>query len=64
VRLVELPVEERCPILREFPKKVPGGVPIFRRVYELPKNEEALPEALAALAPRCAVFRVEDEKMV
>ena len=62
VRLVELPVEERGPILREFPKKAPGGIPFFRRIYELPKGKEALPEAFAALAPRCAVFRLEDEK--
>src|SRR4051812_22369279 len=27
VRLEELPVEERGPILREFPKKAPGGIP-------------------------------------
>ena len=63
VRLVELPLEERAPILREFPKKVPGGIPFFRSMYELPKDKEALPEAFAALAPRCAVFHLEDEKM-
>jgi hypothetical protein len=60
VGLVGLPVEERGPVLREFPKKAPGGIPFFRRVYELPKDKEALPEAFAALAPRCAVFRLED----
>jgi len=63
VRLVEMPVEQRGPILREFPKKVPGGIPFFRSMYELPKDKEALPEAFAALAPRCAVFHLEDEKM-
>ncbi|HLM78811.1 MAG TPA: nitroreductase/quinone reductase family protein [Rubrobacteraceae bacterium] len=63
VRLVELVLEERGPILREFPKKVPGGIPFFRRMYELPKDKEALLEAFAALAPRCAVFRLEDEKI-
>ena len=61
VRLEELPVEERGPILREFPKEVPGGIPFFRSMYELPRAKEALPEAFAALAPRCAVFRLEDE---
>jgi F420H(2)-dependent quinone reductase len=64
VRLVELPVEERAPILREFPKEVPGGISFFRSMYELPKEKEALPEAFAALAPRCAVFRLEDEQGV
>ena len=61
VRLVELPVEERAPILREFPKKVPGGIQFFRSMYALPKEKEALPGAFATLAPRCAVFRVETE---
>ena len=61
VRLVELPVEERAPILREFPKKVRGGIQFFRSMYELPKEKEALPAAFATLAPRCAVFRVETE---
>jgi hypothetical protein len=42
---------------------VPGGIPFFRSMYELPKDKEALPEAFAALAPRCAVFRLEDETM-
>jgi hypothetical protein len=64
VRLVELPVEECAPILREFPKKVPGGIPFFRSMYGLPKEKEALPEAFATLAPRCAVFRLEDEQGV
>ncbi len=55
VGLVGLSVEERGPVLRKFPKKAPGGTPFFRRVYELPKDKEALPEAFAdLLAPRCA----------
>lgn len=62
VRLEELPVEERGSILREFPKKAPGGIPFFQRVYELPRDKEALPEAFAHLTQRCAVFRLEDEK--
>jgi hypothetical protein len=64
VRLLELPVEERAPVLQEFPKKVPGGIPFFRSMYGLPKEKEALPEAFAALAPRCAVFRLEEEQGV
>jgi hypothetical protein len=62
VRLEELPVEERGSILREFPKKAPGGIPFFRRVYELPRDKQALPETFAALTQRCAVFWLEDEK--
>ena len=64
LRLVELPVEERAPVLQEFPKKVPGGIPFFRSMYGLPKEKEALPEAFAALAPRCTVFRLEEEQGV
>jgi hypothetical protein len=63
VRLVELPLEERAPVLREFPRKVPGGIAFFRSMYELPKEKEALPEAFAALAPRCTVFRLEGERV-
>jgi hypothetical protein len=59
VTLTELPVEARPPILRAFPHLVPGGIPFFRQLYGLPKDPAALPEAFAALAPRCAVFRVE-----
>lgn len=59
VALVELPVEERAPILRAFPRLVPRGVPFFRQLYELPKDAAALPEAFAALASRCAVFRID-----
>ena len=63
VRLVELPLEERAPVLREFPRKVPGGIAFFRSMYELPKEKEALPEAFATLTSRCAVFRLEGERM-
>ena len=59
VALIELPVEERAPILRAFPRLVPGGVQFFQQLYSLPKDRAALPEAFAALAPRCTVFRVE-----
>jgi deazaflavin-dependent oxidoreductase (nitroreductase family) len=50
-RLIELPAEERVPVLREFPRQVPGGT----RFFGLPPD----PEAFAAAAPRCPVFRVE-----
>jgi hypothetical protein len=63
VALIELPVEERAPILRAFPREVPHGVQFFRQVYELPTDPAALPAAFAALAPRCPVFRVEPLSM-
>ncbi len=52
VALVELPAEERAPILREFPLQVPHGVQFFR----LPPD----PEAFAAASPSLTVFRVDD----
>jgi len=55
VVLVELPVEERPPILREFPRQVPRGVPFFEKLLNIPGD----PEALAAAAPRCPVFRLD-----
>lgn len=55
VALVELPVEERPPILREFPRQVPHGVQFFERLLGLPND----PEAFAEAAPRCPVFRVD-----
>ncbi len=55
VVLVELPVEERSPILREFPRQVPHGVRYFEKLLNLPGD----PEALAAAAPRCPVFRLD-----
>ena len=55
VALVELPIQERPPILREFPLQVPGGVQFFERLLGLPND----PEAFAAAAPQCPVFRVE-----
>jgi hypothetical protein len=62
VSLVELPIEQRGAILREFPVKVPHGVQFFQQLYGLPKDPAALPDAFAALAPRCTVFRVEPQE--
>jgi hypothetical protein len=59
VALVELPPAERTAVLLEFPRLVPGGIPFFRRLYDLPSDPAALPEAFAALAPRCPVFRLD-----
>jgi hypothetical protein len=55
VSLIELPVEDRAPILREFPTLVPQGVPFFTRLYGVTTD----PEAFAGLAATCPVFRVE-----
>jgi len=55
VSLVELPVAERGPILREFPHQVPHGVQFFERLLGLPND----PGAFAAAAPRCPVFRLD-----
>ena len=55
VVLVELPVEERAPILREFPHQVPHGVPFFEKLLNIPGD----PATLAAAAPRCPVFRLD-----
>lgn len=56
IALVELPVEERGPILREFPRQIPHGVQFFEMTLGLPSD----PEAFAAAAPRCPVFRIEE----
>jgi hypothetical protein len=55
VELAELPVEERGPILREFPRQVPHGVAFFTQIHGVGPD----PDAFAALAPVCPVFRVE-----
>lgn len=57
VSLVELPVEKRASILREFPRLVPHGVQFFVRAGVVESPE---PAAFAAAAPRCPVFRVGD----
>jgi hypothetical protein len=55
VSLIELPVADRAPILREFPRLIPQGVPFFTRLYGVTAD----PEAFARLAAHCPVFRVE-----
>jgi hypothetical protein len=54
ISLVEIPVEGRGPILRQFPRLVPHGVQFFERLYGVGAD----PEAFAGLADRCPVFRV------
>ena len=55
VALEELPVEDRPPILREFPLQVPHGVQYFEKFLNIPGD----PESLAAAAPHCPVFRLD-----
>ena len=54
VALVELPVEKRDAVLRQFPREVPHGVQFFKRLYGVSGE----PNEFAALAPRCPVFEV------
>ena len=56
VNLVELPIQERAPVLREFPRAVPHGVRYFRQLYGI----SGTTEEFESLAPRCPVFRVEE----
>src|SRR5215203_5025664 len=55
VSLIELPVEERARILREFPRLVPQGVAFFTRLYGVTAD----PDQFAGLAETCPVFLVE-----
>ena len=57
VRLTELELEERRPVLRQFPLQVPAGVRFFERVGAV--RPPADPDAFAEAAPVLAVFRVE-----
>ncbi|MET8776810.1 nitroreductase/quinone reductase family protein [Nocardia sp. NPDC050713] len=59
VSLIELPISERAAVLREFPRKVPHGV---RFMLNAGAVESADPDAFAAAAPRCPVFRIEPSR--
>lgn len=54
VALVELPVEERAPILRQFPVQLPAGVAFFKMTLGISGD----PDSFAAAAPQCPVFRI------
>jgi len=60
VRLVELDLAERVPVLRAFPARVPGGVPFFVQVGAVQAPADA--DAFAAAAPVLSAFRVEPER--
>lgn len=57
VRLVELDLRERQPILRQFPVLVPYGVRFFIQVGAVAPPGD--PDAFAAAASELAVFRIE-----
>jgi hypothetical protein len=56
VRLVELPPDEAVPVLRAWPVRIPQGAKIMKDGGVVPDLE---PDTFAALAGRCAVFRIE-----
>jgi hypothetical protein len=56
VRLVELSPAEAEPVLRAWPVRLPHGAQIMRDAGVVPDRE---PDSFAALAGRCAVFRLE-----
>ncbi len=56
VVLEELSVEERASVLRGLPAQEPQGARFLRQRYHLADE----PECFAALAPRCAMFRLKD----
>src|SRR3954467_15027868 len=56
VRLVELSPADAEPVLRAWPVRIPQGAKIMRDAGVVPDLE---PDSFAALAGRCAAFRVE-----
>ncbi|MGA6165673.1 nitroreductase family deazaflavin-dependent oxidoreductase [Amycolatopsis magusensis] len=55
VRLIEVPVADRGPMLRAFPEKVPNGVAMMVKAGAV---TEGSPEEFEANADRFTVFRV------
>ena len=56
VRMVEMPLEDARPLLRQFPTLVPSGVSFMKKSGLI---TEGAPEEFEALAGRCAVFRFD-----
>ena len=52
IRLVELPVDERAPVIRRYVERVPGGRP------HIPADRHEPVEAFEAIASNYPVFRV------
>ncbi|NKQ55839.1 nitroreductase family deazaflavin-dependent oxidoreductase [Amycolatopsis sp. K13G38] len=56
IRLVELPPDERGPIMRAFPREVPHGVPMFVKAGIV---ENPTPDEFEKGAAKVVVFRIE-----
>ena len=56
VRVVEMPVEDARPLLREFPLRVPTGVGFVKNAGLVTGPK---PDEFEALAGRCPVFRLD-----
>ncbi|OBK82264.1 nitroreductase family deazaflavin-dependent oxidoreductase [Mycobacterium sp. 1164985.4] len=56
VRMVEMPIDEARPLLREFPLKVPTGVDFIKNAGLVTGPN---PDEFEALAGRCPVFRID-----
>ena len=56
VRLVELSPADAEPVLRAWPVRIPQGAKIMRDAGVVPDLE---PDSFAALAGRCAAFRID-----
>ena len=56
VRIVEMPLEDARPLLRQFPTLVPSGVSFMKKSGLI---TDGAPEEFEALAGRCAVFRFD-----
>lgn len=56
VAFVELSADEARPVFRVFPREVPGGVGFYKRAGLV---VDGTPDEFAALAGRCAVFRLD-----
>ena len=56
VRLVELDAAAAEPILRAWPARIPQGAKVMLNAGVVP---DVTPSSFAALAGRCAVFRIE-----
>ena len=56
VRMVEMPVEQARPLLRQFPTKVPTGVDFIKNAGLVTGPD---PDEFEGLAGRCPVFRID-----
>lgn len=55
VRLVEVPADERGPMLEAYGEKIPGGSMVFKRYHGISGE----PGSFAPLASLCPVFRID-----